>query len=347
MPRNARMFAATTLSIALIAGACSSASPSIAPAADVPGSPTSATPAPTVEPTRTPPQTPARTPAPSPSLAPSPTPAATPAEVVTVNAVPVWAFDKPLTLKGTAGTHLWTTALLAARTISLRWSGTPADREGCRLAYTLEATSPAKTVKGSDKTTNAKSLSGRRNVLIKYATGQITVKTDCAKWTLKVVPTGHPGIILKRDTDTTRTTATTAYGLNDALSDSHIDWWLNTSYKYMGTNNPRVASKTITLDVTYELPKWSAPEGTDPQLVSDWKAALAGMKRHEQGEAAIAMQAAGRYLASLTKSRFTSKKAMEGYFDAKGDKWIEWSNDRIELYDELTDWGGAQGAFID
>jgi hypothetical protein len=71
------------------------------------------------------------------------------------------------------------------------------------------------------------------------------------------------------------------------------------------------------------------------------------MKKHEQGEAAIALQAAGRYLASLTKSRFSSVKAMEKYFDTKADKWIDWSSDRMDEYNELTDWGGAQGAYIE
>ncbi len=347
MPRNARLLAASILSIALVLSACADVGQSAAPAAEAPETAEAAIATPTIAPSRTPPLTPARTPVPSPSAAPSATATPTPAEALTVHAVPVWTFDKPLTLKGTAGAYLWPTAYLAARTISLRWSGTPADAAGCKLAYTLQAKTLPKTVKGTDKTSNAKALKGSRNVPIKYGTGEIGVTTDCAKWTLKIVPTGHPGVVIKRETDTTKTKATTAAGLNEALADSHLDWWLGTSYKYTGTGNPRVISKKITLSLTYELPKWSPPEGTSPQLVTDWKAALAAMKKHEQGEAAIALQAAGRYAASLTRSRFSSVRAMEKYFDAKFDKWLDWSSDQQEEYDKLTDWGGAQGAYIE
>lgn len=347
MPRNARLLAASILSIALVAGGCAGAAQSPAPAADPPETAAAVVATPTVAPAKTPPLTPARTPAPSPSAAPSPTPTPAPAEVLTVAAVPVWTFDKPLTLKGTAGAYVWPTAYLAARTISLRWAGTPTDDTGCKLAYTLEAKTLPKKVKGTDKTSNAKPLKGSRNVLIKYGTAEIGVTTDCAKWTLKIVPKGHPGVVIKRDTDKTKTKETTAAGLNDALAESHVDWWLNTNYKYTGSGSPRVVSKKVTLTLTYELPKWSPPAGTDPELVSDWKAALAAMKKHEQGEAAIALQAAGRYLASLTKSRFSSVRAMEKYYDAKGDKWIDWASDQLEDYNELTYWGGAQGAFIE
>ena len=150
--------------------------------------------------------------------------------------------------------------MFAAKTVSLRWTGTPADKTGCKLSFQLESKALPKTLKVSDKTTNSKALSGKKDVLIKYGDGKVTVKTDCATWSLKVVPTGHPGVAIKRATDATRTKATDAAGLNEALAESHVDWWLSTNYTY-----PRNQQAERRLEAGHHGPRLpSCPSGRRP-----------------------------------------------------------------------------------
>ena len=40
-------------------------------------------------------------------------------------------------------------------------------------------------------------------------------------------------------------------------------------------------------------------------------------------------------------------KAMKKYFDKQADKYIDWANDRTQSYNEDTNWGSTQGAFIE
>ena len=95
------------------------------------------------------------------------------------------------------------------------------------------------------------------------------------------------------------------------------------------------------------MPAWKAPDGTDQALIDDWNAALKGMRTHIEGEAAIGIQAAGRYLAASTKKTFSSVAAMNRYRDKLSDKWLDWASDKTESYNEATDYGYAQGAFIE
>lgn len=350
-PSRSRACTIGMLVVALTIGACGSPTPPPSGTAAAGAAGTTQAPDPTATPdprqTAAAPSTTKPASSPAPTVAPSPTLPPTPAAVVTTHDEPVWTIDKALTLQGTAGTTTWQRVMFAARTVSLRWKATPADDAGCKFAYSLESSTLKKPAKGTDKASTAKAATGKRNVLIKYGDGELTVKTDCATWSMKIVPTGHPGVVIKRDTRTDKTTATAATALNDALAEATTDWWLNTSYRYVGSSRPRVISKKVTVDITYELPKWTAPDGTDPALVEEWKTAMAGMKHHTQGEAAIAVQAAGRYLASLTKTRFSSMRAMKDYFDTKGDKALDKAQDRLQAYNELTFWGASQGAFLD
>jgi hypothetical protein len=259
----------------------------------------------------------------------------------------VWTFDKPLVLKGRGGTTIWSDVMFATKSATIRWTGTPADTDGCAFALSLESTALRKALRLSSKTVDATPLTGSRAVAINYGDGKVTVKSDCSTWSVKVLPSGHPGVVVKRTTDLTNTNETTAAGLNDALGESHVDWWVRTQWRYVGTVSPRILSKSVTLDLTFELPSWTQSKTADQQLVSRWRSALAAMKQHEGGEAAVAIQAAGRYLAALTKTKFSSVKAMNRYFDATFERYADWANHRTLAYNNATDWGRTQGAFIE
>ncbi len=339
---------ASVATLAIVLGACGSdAAPSTIPVTPQPTiAEPSATPAPTPSPTPapTPKPTPLPTPSASPSAAPSPSPSAPAARMVDDW---VWTYEKrPLTLAGEAGTTTWSKVLFATNTASLKWTATPETSAGCTFRYRLESSALSKPAAATQKVKGAKAASGTRNLTVKYADGKLTVTTDCKSYKVKLTATGHPGVVIKQANDPSKATGTTATELNDALAESYGDWSLNTSTRYYSGGTIRVSTYKITIPIQYELPKWTPPEGTDPALVAAWTAALKNMRRHTEGEAAIGIQAAGRYLASLSKKRFPSVAAMNRYLDDKSEKQFEWARDKAKAYNEATQYGWTQGGFI-
>jgi hypothetical protein len=260
----------------------------------------------------------------------------------------VWAFEKrALTLKGSAGTSRWTRVLFAARTVDLRWKATPATSAGCTFRYQVESTALAKPLKVTAKLKGSKAGSGSRAMTIKYGNGVVTVTTDCLSWSLKVVSTGHPGITLKQSSDAYRAKGTTAAELNDALFDADLDWSWRYLYKYTTGGTVRLTSITITARMTYEMPTWTPPEGTDPLLVEKWKAALVGLRKHLDGEAALGIQYIGRFLAAAQKkSSFSSLSALEKYLERVNDRSFDAADERYDDYNKYTDYGWKQGAYL-
>ncbi len=300
--------------------------------------PEPATPTPTVEPS----------PTPVPSATPAPTPTPVPAVVTTTVEDYVWAYQKqPLTLTGTTGTSRWTRVLLGAKTVEMRWKATPASSAGCRFAYALASKQMAKTVKATERLKGAKARTGVRSATVNYGDGTLSVTTDCATWSLRIVATGNPGLTIKQRNDPYKATGTTAAELNDELYEAELDWSYRYNYKYFAGNPVRVTSVTMTLPIDYELPTWAAPEGTDPALVASWKSAVTGMQKHLRGEAALVIQAVGRSLvAAQKKTSFPSVRAVETYFDRTSDRVFDAASDRFEAYNESTDYGYEQGAYV-
>jgi hypothetical protein len=314
------------------------------------------TPAPeTVPPTSTPaavatpePATPAPTVAPSPTPVPSATPTPTPAAVATTVEDYVWAYQKqPLSLTGIAGTSRWTRVLLGAKTVELRWKATPDSAAGCLFSYALGSKQMAKAVKATEKLKGAKARSGARPATVNYGDGTLSVTTDCATWSMRVAATGNPGLTIKQRNDPYKATGTTAAELNDELYEAELDWSYRYNYKYYAGNPIRVTSVTMTLPIDYELPTWAAPEGTDPALVASWKSAVAGMQTHLRGEAALVIQAVGRSLvAAQKKTSFPSVRAAESYYDKSSERVFDGASERFEAYNEYTDYGYEQGAYV-
>ena len=73
---------------------------------------------------------------------------------------------------------------------------------------------------------------------------------------------------------------------------------------------------------------------------------LLSRNRRQEGEAAIGIQAAGRYLAASTKKTFPSVSAMSKYYDRLGDRFIDSASERTKAYNKATNYGYDQGAFI-
>lgn len=344
--------------VALIVGACGGGA---SPGPAGPGAATSPIPSAEATPVATPPSTPAptpeptatpvaiATPTPTPAVTPVPTPAPTPAAVTTTVDAWTWTYAKhPLTLKGTPGTWTWTRVVFGAQTVDLRWKATAASSAGCTFRYRVESRQLPKTVKASTKVKGTKPASGTRSLTVKYGDGKVGVTTDCATWSVKLVATSWPGITLKQTNDTYKAKGTTATSLNEELYDAEADSNWRYLYKYTTGGGARLQSLTATVKITYELPAWTPPEGTDPELVASWKSAVAGMRTHLFGEAALQVQYVGRFLAQgKQKTSFASLSAMEKYFDKINDKLYDWMSDRYEAYNKSVDYGLDQGAWVD
>ncbi len=332
--------------------------PTAAPAAEATAAPTQAPPA-TAAPTpvgtaapaaSTPVATAAPTPTPAAAPAASASPAGTaspPAPAATTVEDYAWVYDKhPLTLRGTTGTTRWTKVLFAAKTVNLKWSATPATSAGCSFRYKVESRALARPVAGTQKVKGSKAGSGSRSLATRYGDGVVTVNTTCAKFTLRAVSTSHPGLTISQSNDPYKATGTTASDLNEELANADASWSINTHGKYYSGSTVRVASFGLTMPIDYELPKWKPPSGTDPALVASWKTALANMRRHIEGEAAIGIQAGGRYLAAATRRNFSSVSAMNRYYDKVGDAFLRSASDRTKALNKATGYGYDQGAFI-
>jgi hypothetical protein len=249
-------------------------------------------------------------------------------------------------VKGAAGVTVYSKVLFGAKTVQMSWTAKPAASTGCTFRYKVESSSLAKAVAGTQKV-GAKAASGKRSLTPNYGDGKLTVTTDCASWTLKVVSTGHPGLTIKQANDPFKATGTTASELNDELAESYADWGIRTNTKYYSGGTVRVSSFTATIDIGYELPAWKPAEGTSQDLIDSWNTALKNMRHHIEGEAAIGIQAAGKYLAGSTKKTFSSVAAMNKYRDKLSDKWIDWASDKTDAYNEATQYGYTQGAYIE
>jgi hypothetical protein len=260
----------------------------------------------------------------------------------------VWSYAKhPLTLKGKAGTTTWKKVLFGAKTVDLRWKATAASKAGCTLRFKVESKALAKPLKVTRKVKGSKPASGTKALTIKYGDGVVTVSTDCASWSLKVVATSWPGITLKQSNDTFKTKATTAAGLNEALYDSEADPNWRYLYRYTTGAGARMTSVTATIKMVYELPAWKAPEGTSQGLVDQWQDAVAAMRTHLYGEAALQIQYVGRFLADAQKkTSFSSLAALQKYLDKVDDRHFDSYSDRFEAYNKSVDYGYDQGAWV-
>ena len=342
------------LVLALVVGACGGGGSPGAPTETAGSSPradVTPTPAPTATATIAPTATPApvTTPSPAPTATPVPTPTPTPAAVTATVDDWTWTYAKhPLTLKGTPGTWTWKKVLFGAQTVDLRWKATAASSAGCTFRYQVASKSLPKTVKASAKVKGTKPATGTRSLTVKYGDGTVGVTTDCATWSVKLVATSWPGITLKQTNDTYKAKGTTAAALNEELYDAEADANWRYLYKYTTGGGTRLKSLTATLKLTYELPAWKAPEGTDPTLVAEWKAAVAAMRTHLCGEAALEIQYVGRFLAAgQKKTSFSSLGAMEKYLDKINDRQFDSYADRHEAYNESVNYGIDQGAWVD
>ena len=260
----------------------------------------------------------------------------------------MWTYEKrPLSVKGTAGITIYPKVLFGAKTVQLSWTAKPAASAGCTFRYKVESSSLPKAVSGSQKAKGAKAASGKRSLAPKYGDGKLTVTTDCGSWSLKAVSTGHPGLAIKQSNDPYKTTGATSTELNEALAKAYADWGIRSNTKYYSGGTIRVASFTATIDIGYELPAWKAPEGTSQSLIDSWNTAHKNMRRHIEGEAAIGIQATGKYLAGSTKKKFSSLSAMNKYRDKLSDKWIDWASDKMDAYNVATQYGYTQGAYME
>jgi hypothetical protein len=170
--------------LAAVAAACAGApahpsTQSVTSSSSAPIAQTPATPRPTV----------AASKAPSPSTGPTPVPTASPAPKVAPMFVSVvedsiFVAGSAEVFRGSSGDYHWTDVDVIDGGFTVRWNAVAASNHSCKFAAWFDA-HPKDVFRASVR--SAQSASANRWVTA-VTQGGLTVRTDCTKWIVKVVP---------------------------------------------------------------------------------------------------------------------------------------------------------------
>lgn len=126
------------------------------------------------------------------------------------------------------------------------------------------------------------------------------------------------------------------------------NWYYHWHINYrVSSGKCRLTQAAIHLDLKYTLPRWWAPSGASPDLVSEWNRYLAALRGHENGHGTLAITG-GRKL--LNKLRGLAPSSSCSALTAAARRTFARENERIKTieaaYDTRTDHGAIQGATL-
>jgi predicted secreted Zn-dependent protease len=128
--------------------------------------------------------------------------------------------------------------------------------------------------------------------------------------------------------------------------DAYTDWKTKWDYTYdSAANGFYVSSATVSLDITFTLPRWTAPKDTDRAMLNEWKAYFAALMVHESGHSNVAWQCADKLLNNLNrKNIFGNRTELKEFVETEGKKCLTEAKEKNLIYDKQTDNGAKQGA---
>jgi predicted secreted Zn-dependent protease len=128
--------------------------------------------------------------------------------------------------------------------------------------------------------------------------------------------------------------------------DAWTNWDLSYDYSPVkGSKGYITSNPSVTLKVSYTLPKWDRPQGASRQTADSWNKYAADLSRHELGHRMIAVDFANKILQDLQPGNvFPSEKALHDAEDEVFAGLLEQCNEAEAAYDDATDHGAAQGA---
>ena len=122
-------------------------------------------------------------------------------------------------------------------------------------------------------------------------------------------------------------------------------WTIAWSYDYATAAGCAVSNPRVVVRIQIKLPRWRAARRADPALARQWARFVEALRRHEEGHAAIALQAGRRIARRLGSFRpFRACARLERAADAAADRILLQTGKAERAYDERTGHGATQGA---
>ena len=130
----------------------------------------------------------------------------------------------------------------------------------------------------------------------------------------------------------------------DGLTEWRINWQFDVSSSATGCQCNSFSTQT-TIKIT--LPSWTSPTNTAPEVRELWKRFFTALAQHEAGHARIALAAAKEV---EQRAAHTGEAAdcdsLKKTIHAVANRVIEDHRQRDKEYDERTEHGAQQGAFL-
>jgi predicted secreted Zn-dependent protease len=125
-------------------------------------------------------------------------------------------------------------------------------------------------------------------------------------------------------------------------------WSLDWRYAHLATDNTcRALNPTVTVNVTFALPRWAAAASASPIATSAWYAFSDAVLHHEQGHRDLAIEAGNELLAALWRQPAAASCAEYDLgVRALVQGIVEDYQSRQTEYDLWTGHGVAQGAVL-
>ena len=134
-------------------------------------------------------------------------------------------------------------------------------------------------------------------------------------------------------------------GEDGRRSDGYTHWAMSWTFGFDSNDAGCTASRVVVdLDIHMTLPRWSAPPGTDAELLSRWNRYLAALRIHEDGHRNRA-EAAARDMrqALLQEGTAPDCDALRNRLDSRANALLDDLRKRQKAYDRDTAFGLKQG----
>jgi len=134
-------------------------------------------------------------------------------------------------------------------------------------------------------------------------------------------------------------------GEDGRRSDGYTHWAMNWSYGFdTGAAGCTTSRVVVDLDIRMTLPRWSAPPGTDAELISRWNRYVAAVRIHEDGHRNLAETAARDMRQALLVERSASDcDTLRNRLDSRANALLDDLRKQQAAYDRDTAFGQKQG----
>ena len=129
--------------------------------------------------------------------------------------------------------------------------------------------------------------------------------------------------------------------------DGYTSWYVGWKYTFLWSDDECfVTSFWTTVQVRYAMPKLVENPNHSLALLAEWERYLEALREHEEGHAALALEAAAEMERVVLENHMvgTSRKELSDAIDASCRAALKRARTREQAYDRNTEHGRTQGA---